>query len=155
RATLGPRLLRSPRTSAPSFLPLRRLRAGNPRRNTLFLPCACSLRTGEGRRGLKPHRRVSSTPSLPPPWPNCGHRGGRGEGSITITSTVVSNVFDFGRSSSKRLRMSTGVVLDLRYMQHDTGRAHPERPERIAVLAESIRARGDLETVAPRLASLD
>ena len=28
----------------------------------------------------------------------------------------------------------TGIVIDARYLEHDTGAGHPERPERIAVL---------------------
>ncbi|OFV87835.1 MAG: histone deacetylase, partial [Acidobacteria bacterium RBG_16_68_9] len=47
----------------------------------------------------------------------------------------------------------TGFVLDPRYMEHDTGRGHPERPERIAVLADVIPRLPDLRRVEPRLAT--
>jgi acetoin utilization deacetylase AcuC-like enzyme len=48
----------------------------------------------------------------------------------------------------------TGVVIDPRYMDHDTGAGHPERPERIGVLLPLIEALGtDVTRVQPRPAS--
>jgi acetoin utilization deacetylase AcuC-like enzyme len=50
----------------------------------------------------------------------------------------------------------TGVVIDPRYLEHDTGAGHPERPERIAALLPVVEAAGDrLTRVPPRLASGD
>ncbi|GIW40644.1 MAG: histone deacetylase [Candidatus Binatia bacterium] len=50
----------------------------------------------------------------------------------------------------------TAVLVDPRYREHDTGRTHPERPERIDVLLELFEsAREDFLFVAPRLASFD
>ncbi|MGD9765347.1 MAG: histone deacetylase [Candidatus Binatia bacterium] len=51
--------------------------------------------------------------------------------------------------------MPTGIVLDQRYMAHDTGRGHPERPERIGVLLSALAGRPDLEQIEPRLATPD
>jgi acetoin utilization deacetylase AcuC-like enzyme len=47
----------------------------------------------------------------------------------------------------------TGFVLDRRFLEHDTGSGHPERPERIGVLFESVLAAPGLERVEPRLAT--
>jgi acetoin utilization deacetylase AcuC-like enzyme len=47
----------------------------------------------------------------------------------------------------------TGIVLDPRYMEHDTGRGHPERPERIGVLLRSSLERPGLRRLEPRLAT--
>jgi acetoin utilization deacetylase AcuC-like enzyme len=50
----------------------------------------------------------------------------------------------------------TGVVIDPRYLEHDTGAAHPECPDRIAVLLPMIEATtGRLERVQARFASED
>jgi acetoin utilization deacetylase AcuC-like enzyme len=49
----------------------------------------------------------------------------------------------------------TGVVIDRRYLEHQTGAGHPERPERIAVLLPMIEAAADLIRVPPRPASGD
>ena len=49
--------------------------------------------------------------------------------------------------------MQTGVVLDARYMAHDTGQGHPERAERIGVLLPAIGERPDLVHVPPRQAT--
>ena len=49
----------------------------------------------------------------------------------------------------------SGVVLDARYMAHDTGPGHPERPERIAVLEKELPQWPGLVRVAPRLATAD
>ncbi len=50
----------------------------------------------------------------------------------------------------------TGVVIDERYLQHDTGPGHPERPERIRVLVDMIRQRPtEVTLVPPRLATAD
>lgn len=48
--------------------------------------------------------------------------------------------------------MRTGIVLDQRYMAHDTGAGHPERPERIGVLLPSLLDEPDVAHVQPRLA---
>lgn len=48
----------------------------------------------------------------------------------------------------------TGVVIDERYLGHDTGPGHPERPQRVAVLLDLIRQRAPgLVAVPARLAS--
>ena len=49
----------------------------------------------------------------------------------------------------------TGVVIDRRYLDHQTGAGHPERPERIAVLLPMIEAAADLTRVPARPASGD
>jgi acetoin utilization deacetylase AcuC-like enzyme len=51
--------------------------------------------------------------------------------------------------------MQTGIVLDARYMAHDTGHGHPERAERIGVLLPAMAERADVVHVAPRLATGD
>src|SRR5574337_555692 len=43
----------------------------------------------------------------------------------------------------------TGVVIDSRYLDHDTGPAHPERAERIAVLLPLVEARAGTITRVP------
>jgi acetoin utilization deacetylase AcuC-like enzyme len=48
----------------------------------------------------------------------------------------------------------TGLVIDQRYQEHDTGRGHPERPERIAVLS-GLADDDTLQHVAPRLATAE
>jgi len=48
------------------------------------------------------------------------------------------------------------VVIDPRYLEHDTGPGHPERPERIAALLPLVRAlAADITPVAARAASGD
>ena len=49
----------------------------------------------------------------------------------------------------------TGVVIDPRYLEHDTGYGHPERPERIAVVADTLREQPGLRAVAPRPATAE
>ena len=50
----------------------------------------------------------------------------------------------------------TGVVIDTRYLEHDTGAGHPERPERISALLPLIEAVAHRVTpVAARAASGD
>jgi len=51
----------------------------------------------------------------------------------------------------------TSVLIDPRYREHDPGRGHPERPDRIVVLEDLLGSwRGPaLERVAPRLAEPD
>jgi acetoin utilization deacetylase AcuC-like enzyme len=49
----------------------------------------------------------------------------------------------------------TGFVLDPRYMEHDTGYGHPERPERIEVLLKTILDRPGLRRLEPREATAD
>jgi acetoin utilization deacetylase AcuC-like enzyme len=50
----------------------------------------------------------------------------------------------------------TGVVIDPRYLAHDTGAGHPECPERIAVLLPLVDAAGlGLTALTPRPASGD
>ncbi|MGH7292233.1 MAG: histone deacetylase family protein, partial [Myxococcota bacterium] len=51
--------------------------------------------------------------------------------------------------------MATGIVLDPRYMAHDPGRGHPERPERIGVLLPALLEPPDLQRVEPRLATAE
>ncbi len=43
----------------------------------------------------------------------------------------------------------TGVVIDPRYQEHDTGAGHPERPERIAVLLPVVAAAANHLTPVP------
>ena len=49
----------------------------------------------------------------------------------------------------------TGIVLDSRYQEHYTGRNHPERPARIAALADELERyqRPGLKRFSPRLAT--
>lgn len=50
----------------------------------------------------------------------------------------------------------TGVVVDERYLAHDTGRSHPERPERVQVLLDLVGRRADeLVRIPPRVATAD
>jgi acetoin utilization deacetylase AcuC-like enzyme len=49
----------------------------------------------------------------------------------------------------------TGVMIDRRYLDHQPGAGHPERPERIAVLLPMIEAAADLTPVPARPASGD
>jgi acetoin utilization deacetylase AcuC-like enzyme len=49
--------------------------------------------------------------------------------------------------------MTTGIVLDPRYMDHDPGAGHPERPERIGVLLREALDRPDTVRVEPRAAT--
>jgi acetoin utilization deacetylase AcuC-like enzyme len=51
--------------------------------------------------------------------------------------------------------MHTGVVLDARYMAHDTGAGHPECPERIGALLPAFGERRDVVHVPPRSATGD
>jgi acetoin utilization deacetylase AcuC-like enzyme len=51
--------------------------------------------------------------------------------------------------------MHTGIVIDPRYMAHDTGHGHPERPERIGALLPTMAERADVVHVAPRPATGD
>jgi acetoin utilization deacetylase AcuC-like enzyme len=53
--------------------------------------------------------------------------------------------------------MKTGIVIDERYMAHDTGYGHPERPERINTLVEMLHSRPDsgLVRIDPRPATLE
>src|SRR5262245_10040131 len=51
--------------------------------------------------------------------------------------------------------MQTGIVLDQRYMEHDPGRGHPERPERIGVLLPSVSGEPGTVRVEPRAATGD
>ncbi len=51
--------------------------------------------------------------------------------------------------------MHTGVVLDARYQEHDTGAGHPERADRIGVLLAPLAERSDVTRLAPRLATAD
>jgi len=51
--------------------------------------------------------------------------------------------------------LRTGIVLDSRYQEHYTGRAHPERPERITTLLGPIKhiQRSGLKRLSPRFAT--
>ncbi len=54
--------------------------------------------------------------------------------------------------------ITTAVVRDPRYLEHDQGPGHPESPERLEVIYEyldSEEVRGIFRTVVPRLASRD
>lgn len=51
--------------------------------------------------------------------------------------------------------MGTGIVVDARYMAHDTGPGHPERAERIGALLPAVEERPDLVRVPPRAATGD
>src|SRR5215831_19275563 len=51
--------------------------------------------------------------------------------------------------------MSTGIVLDPRYMDHDPGAGHPERPERIGVLLRDALDRPGVVRVEPRPATAE
>ncbi len=51
--------------------------------------------------------------------------------------------------------METGLVLDERYTEHDTGQGHPERPQRIEVLLSSIGQAPGLRRLEPRLATAE
>ncbi len=53
------------------------------------------------------------------------------------------------------MRVSTGIVIDQRYMEHDTGSGHPERPERIGVFLPAALDRPGVVRIAPRPASGD
>jgi len=50
---------------------------------------------------------------------------------------------------------STGVVIDPRYLEHDTGAGHPERPERIAVLLSMLETAPAFHQVRARPATGD
>ena len=52
-------------------------------------------------------------------------------------------------------KSKTGFVLDERYLEHDTGSGHPERPDRIGVLLPAIVERPGLRQVEARLATGD
>jgi acetoin utilization deacetylase AcuC-like enzyme len=51
--------------------------------------------------------------------------------------------------------LRTGIVVDARYQEHDTGRNHPERPDRIATLVDTLAQyqRSGLTRFDPRLAT--
>jgi acetoin utilization deacetylase AcuC-like enzyme len=51
--------------------------------------------------------------------------------------------------------LRTGIVVDARYQDHDTGHNHPERPERIATLVDTLTRyeRAGLKRFDPRLAT--
>jgi acetoin utilization deacetylase AcuC-like enzyme len=51
--------------------------------------------------------------------------------------------------------MQTGIVVDKRYMEHDPGRGHPERPERIGVFLSGVLDRPDVVRIEPRAATAD
>ncbi|HVN85662.1 MAG TPA: histone deacetylase [Candidatus Binatia bacterium] len=49
---------------------------------------------------------------------------------------------------------NTGVVIDSRYLDHDTGRGHPERRERVEVLLDAVPQRhAQFTRIAPRAAT--
>ena len=53
---------------------------------------------------------------------------------------------------------STGFVTDPRYLGHDTGPGHPERPSRLTAITERLGASGltdSLDVIAPRLATVE
>ena len=54
--------------------------------------------------------------------------------------------------------MTTGLLYDPIYLQHDTGYGHPERSERLAAVMDHLETQaffGDIERVAPRPAELE
>jgi len=51
--------------------------------------------------------------------------------------------------------MTTGIVLDRRYMEHEPGAGHPERPERIGVLVREVLERPGIVRVEPRPATAE
>jgi acetoin utilization deacetylase AcuC-like enzyme len=54
--------------------------------------------------------------------------------------------------------MRTGIVHDPRFLEHDTGRYHPERPERLRAIMASLEAApwfADLHPYVPRAAAID
>jgi acetoin utilization deacetylase AcuC-like enzyme len=55
------------------------------------------------------------------------------------------------------MRMKTGIVIDERYTEHDTGPGHPERPERIRTLLDMVGSRpaAGLVRLEPRAATED
>ncbi|MDO8519747.1 MAG: histone deacetylase [Deltaproteobacteria bacterium] len=48
---------------------------------------------------------------------------------------------------------NTGIIFDSRYLDHDTGPGHPERPERLLAIQEVIDADSSLIRLEPRQAS--
>lgn len=49
-----------------------------------------------------------------------------------------------------------GVVIDRRFLNHDTGHGHPERPQRVEVLLDLVaRSEGHLTPIAARMATGD
>jgi len=50
---------------------------------------------------------------------------------------------------------STGIVIDPRFLEHDTGRGHPERPQRISTILDWLAAPHPFVRVEPRFASGD
>src|SRR5262245_20724175 len=51
--------------------------------------------------------------------------------------------------------MTTGLVLDPRYMELEPWRGHPARPERIGVFLPDVLDRPDVVHVAPRAATAE
>lgn len=45
--------------------------------------------------------------------------------------------------------MATGFVHDERYLDHDTGEGHPERPERLTAIVNELRTEGLLQKLIP------
>lgn len=45
--------------------------------------------------------------------------------------------------------MRTGLIYSKRFLQHDTGPGHPERPERLLAIHNHLRARGLLDALTP------
>jgi acetoin utilization deacetylase AcuC-like enzyme len=64
-------------------------------------------------------------------------------------------VSNFLRTDYGRHGMTSGIVLDERYLQHDPGPGHPERPERIGVFLPAVLDRPGTTRIAPRLATGD
>jgi acetoin utilization deacetylase AcuC-like enzyme len=52
-----------------------------------------------------------------------------------------------------RMAGGTGVVLDARMLDHDPGRGHPERSDRLRVLRDHLRGARGLTTIGARLAT--
>jgi acetoin utilization deacetylase AcuC-like enzyme len=45
--------------------------------------------------------------------------------------------------------MSVGLIYDRRFLDHDTGDVHPERPARLTVILEALREKGLLDRMVP------
>ena len=50
--------------------------------------------------------------------------------------------------------MKTGLLFDELYQKHDTGRGHPERPERLVAISKALQADGRV-AAAERVAMRD
>ncbi len=75
-----------------------------------------------------------------------------------LRTSVAAFIMADSQSSAAPPRPTTALLLDPIYMQHDTGRGHPERPERYAALTAAFTEAGltkSLGHIAPRFATED